>query len=321
MMLSRDRHAVLLESLTRRRSPVAARGHFSLYRLAPPAGADEWIIVHDFGSEQIDNDLGHYVAEELLPLLAERTPATDERYCYSEQHIFEHSVGDIVRSLDGDARRAWHLFYDNTLQALHEAAGGRSVGERETGATFIRNFGAIYARAMRLLDDLPGASHRPVTVLDVATCFGFFPLFLAQQRAGAMDNPVGVIGWDLNPALVDLANDSARHRRCAGVRFERADILGDVPEGLACDGVSAIHLLEHLEPEQTPIALANLWKLPQQRLIIAVPLEETPDARFGHRQVFDRRRLRDLGRRLGGAYEVFEDHGGWLVVDRPHPRH
>lgn len=172
MMLSRERHTLLLESLTRRSPPVAASEHFTLYRLAPPTGDDEWVIVHDFGPEQINNNLGHFVAEELMPLLAERTLDTDQRPGYSEQQIFERSVGDIVRSMDGDARQAWHRFYDNTLLGLNEALADNAVDSEK--ADFIRNFGAIYARVMQLMKALPNAPMQPFNVLDVATCFGFF---------------------------------------------------------------------------------------------------------------------------------------------------
>ncbi len=48
------------------------------------------------------------------------------------------------------------------------------------------------------------------------------------------------------------------------------------------------------------------------------PLEEQPDARFGHRQVFDQARLSAIGAQLDGEYRYFEHHGGWLVVDRRH---
>jgi ubiquinone/menaquinone biosynthesis C-methylase UbiE len=170
---------------------------------------------------------------------------------------------------------------------------------------------------MQLMKVLPDGPMRPFNVLDVATCFGFFPLLMAQQRVSTLENLTEVVGWDLNPALVDLANDFARQRRCTEVGFELTDILADNMPERSFDVVCAIHLLEHLESEQTAKALANLWRLTGQRLIVAVPFEEIPDARFGHRQVFDRLRLQTLGRQLGGDYDCFEDHGGWLVVDRP----
>ncbi|MCP5420813.1 MAG: class I SAM-dependent methyltransferase [Gammaproteobacteria bacterium] len=318
MMLSRTRHQRLLEGLTGCHPLAAASDHFSLYRLAPPVGEDEWIIVHDFQAEQIDNDIGHYVAEELLPLLTAHPLVNDPRYTRSEQQLFEASVGDIVRSMDNDIRRAWHRFYDNTLTALQPDVWNQAARPKAAPAPFIREFSAIYTHARRLLNDLPSGSSRPFTMLDVATCFGFFPLFLAQRRTGPSEYLQDIVGWDMNPALVDLANDYARHRHCSHIHFELADIRETGQRTIAFDAVCAIHLLEHLESEHTAGALDNLWQLTRQRLIVAVPLEAVPDARFGHRQVFDLQRLHELGRQLHSPYEVFEDHGGWLVADRPH---
>lgn len=121
-----------------------------------------------------------------------------------------------------------------------------------------------------------------------------------------------------------FADDYTRHEGLAQARFGVADILADdmerelAPLPARFDVVTALHLLEHLEPEQTNRAVANLWRLTARRLIIAVPIEDTPDPRYGHRQVFDRRRLLALGHALGGRCEYFEHHGGWLVSDRYH---
>jgi hypothetical protein len=156
-------------------------------------------------------------------------------------------------------------------------------------------------------------------VLDVATCFGFLPLLLASNRGS--ERLSGITGCDLNPALVALAGDYARQRRLADVSFIRADILAEditrefASLGPAFDVVTAIHLLEHLEPEQTLPAMNNLWSLTRRRLIVAVPLETVPDERFGHRQVFDRESLLALGRHTSGCCRYFEHHGGWIVVE------
>ncbi|MBK7540685.1 MAG: methyltransferase domain-containing protein [Candidatus Competibacteraceae bacterium] len=144
-------------------------------------------------------------------------------------------------------------------------------------------------------------------------------MLLAQARAGALGE---ITGCDLNPALMAFANDFVAHNPSLAVRFGVADILaGDIERELAplparFDVVTALHLLEHLESEQTEAALANLWRLTAKRLIVAVPLEAVPDPRYGHRQVFERERLLALGRTLGGRQHYFEYHGGWLVVDR-----
>jgi SAM-dependent methyltransferase len=132
---------------------------------------------------------------------------------------------------------------------------------------------------------------------------------------------MNIVGCDLNSALVNLANGYARFKGLQPVTFMVADILaGDIQSVLApaprFDVVTAIHLLEHLEPWQTQQAIDNLWKITGRRLIIAVPVEEIPDPRFGHRQTFDQKRLAAMGRKLGGRCHSFESHGAWIVIDR-----
>jgi hypothetical protein len=55
----------------------------------------------------------------------------------------------------------------------------------------------------------------------------------------------------------------------------------------------------------------------RHRVVIAVPLEATPDPTFGHVQAFDLARLAGLG--AGQQYwsaTVCAADGGWLVLDR-----
>ena len=172
MMLSRHRHALLIDGLEQRAAPLAASAHFQLYPLTAIAPTDELVIVHDFGATRIDNNLGYHVVSELLPLLAAHRHRVDSGY--SEQDEFERSVGDIVRSMAGNERSAWRLFYANTLNATRSSAGlGRPPGPpNETANNFIGLFGAIYRYALHLIEALPAAASPP-TVLDVATCFGF----------------------------------------------------------------------------------------------------------------------------------------------------
>ncbi|NTU84901.1 MAG: class I SAM-dependent methyltransferase, partial [Chloroflexales bacterium] len=295
--------------------------HFTLYCLDPAehtgATGPEVVVVHGFGPAQIDNNLGHYVANELLPLLTTawgRMPrgAASDPFAYDEQAIFEHCVGAIVRSLDGNERRAWHRFYDNSLAALE-----RAMAEPSSTLDFISPFGAIYRQLMALVCGR--------TVLDAGTCFGFLPLLLARQGQSGLERErrllgerlAQIVGCDLDSALVGFATAYAAHRQHQQVRFVQADLLAnDFARLGAFDTVTAIHVLEHLEYDQTAAALANLWAVTGRRLIVAVPLERSPDPRFGHRQVFDEGRLLALGRELGGRSRYLELHGGWLIVDK-----
>ncbi|NJM13332.1 MAG: hypothetical protein HC889_16970 [Synechococcaceae cyanobacterium SM1_2_3] len=138
MMLSRHRHDLLVNGLEQQTAPLAASAHFQLYALTATVPTDELIIVHDFSAAQIDNNLGYYVVSELLPLLATQRHRIDSGY--SAQDEFERAVGDIVRSMAGNERRAWRLFYANTLNATQTIAefppfakggsGGISHGRR-----------------------------------------------------------------------------------------------------------------------------------------------------------------------------------------------
>lgn len=308
LTLSRQQHRILVASLADRAAPLASSDHFAVYGLP-----DDVLVVHDFTPVEIDNNICAYVAYELLPLLAATRPAAAAGdYGLSEQQIFERSVGAIVRSVYGSERHAWHLFYDNTLAALRDTAKARS---HKVPHDFIADFRGIYGKVGDLIAEMPGAS-----VLDVATCFGFLPLLLAERESGVA--PRQFIAFDHNPAMVALAEDYRRHRNVPGLNFVCADILtGDLTREFAplepgFDIVTAIHLLEHLEPEETFRAFDNLWALTRRRLIIAVPFEGEPDARFGHHQSFDRTSLAALAARANGRARTFEHHGGWLVIDR-----
>lgn len=335
LTLSRHRHRLLTDCLAARAEPLASGGRFAVYRLdaaAPPLALpgsgtgpdpDDLIVVHDFAPAEIDNNIARDVADDLLPLMSAATTrlAASEDTARNPQELFEHLVGEVVRSVDGNDRRAWHRFYDNTLAALYRTGQAAASGARHEGTRpdYIADFAAIYHRVAGLIDEVA-----PDSVLDVATCFGFLPLLLASGAWSPTTHCGGrrVIGCDLNPALMALAESYAHDRQVANVRFVTTDILdehaagGQGLPGSTFDVVTAIHFLEHLEPAATPAALTALWRRTRRRLIVAVPIEAVPDARFGHRQVFDRHRLAALGPRTGGRCRCFEDHGAWLVIDR-----
>ncbi len=353
LVLAPNRHQILIECLAQRATVCASSAHFRLYALEQPgtpetdpathSGSSEVVIVHNFAAAEIDNNIGYYVANELLPLLDS-----------NQQADFEHLVGAIVRSIHGNEQYAWHLFYANSLAALQQA-----MVQPESVPDFIWPFGAIYERAMSLV--------RGETLLDAGTCFGFFPLLLAESetrgracdeassmrrgdetrrrrredasriRASAHPRVFGsspphiphprirassdlrlrrIVGCDLDPALIKLAGTYAARQELEQVSFVVTDILAEDFARLGTfDTVTCIHVLEHLPPEQTVPALTSLWQRTCQRLIIGVPLEATPDPRFGHMQVFDRERLLELGRGMDADCQYFEFHGGWLVLN------
>jgi SAM-dependent methyltransferase len=230
----------------------------------------------------ISNELADHIAAELAPL-----------GLVPDSSAFEQIFVAAVLATDPDPMRAWAAFYGNTIRRLRRPAPGT-----DSLATFAR----IYARVLSLV--------RGATVLDVGCCFGFLPLLAAERYPR-----LRVIGADLVLATAALAS---RYSRAQGgrSRFLAADLLALPVADQAVDTVLAVHVLEHLPAEACHRALAQLRRVARRRVVIAVPLEETPDPTFGHRQAFDLSRLASIGDAPGWQRAVHAADGGWLVLDR-----
>lgn len=231
----------------------------------------------------LDADLGDHLAAGLLGPV----PASIDD--------FERAFMAHVHASHPSRAVAWDQFYDATLARV---AAGPGPGPG-TVATFTR----IWSRASSLL--------RGTSVLDVGTCFGFFPLAWAALACA--------------PSLlaVDLSHE------CASLAAGQAVRLGLRVEVLCADGsclpltddsvdtVYLLHVLEHLPRAESALVLLDALRVARLRVVVAVPLEADPDPVFGHVQVFDLPRLALLGQRTGWRVSVGEADGGWLVLDRP----
>lgn len=235
---------------------------------------------------RISNELTDQIAAELAPLgLVPDAPA------------FEQIFVDAVLAGHPDPVQAWTAFYANTLRRL------RRPDPSGTGS--LATFARIYAHVLSLI--------RGTTVLDVGCCFGFLPLLVAERSPW-----LRVIAADLVPAAAALASRICRTRGDR-TRFLAADLLALPIADETVDTVLAIHVLEHLPAEACGPALAQLRRVARRRVVIAVPLEETPDPTFGHLQAFDLPRLAGTGDVPGWSRAVHAADGGWLVLDRDLP--
>jgi hypothetical protein len=210
---------------------------------------------------------------------------------------FERAFMDLVHASHPDPSAAWDSFYDATLTRV--VADWGQVPGTGTVATFTR----IWTRAASLL--------RGTSVLDVGTCFGFFPLAWSV-REGAPD----LLAVDLSHASTALLDRQAR-RLGLPVDVLCADgmLLPLRDEGV--DTVNLLHVLEHLRPVEASYVLREALRVARRRVVVAVPFEDAPDPLFGHVQVFDLRTLAALGERTGWHVSLAESDGGWLVLDRP----
>lgn len=242
-------------------------------------------VRHWLRPEQLDNDLAGVLCRELF-----------EPGWLGGAELFERVFTGVVRSCAGagGALEAWTTFYANTLARIRgswdvPAAGGSSIAE----------FAPVYREALRVV----GAG----SVLDLGSCFGFWPLLLAggfdreviasDVAAGTM-RLLGAVSREFGLPVTTIACDAAR------VPFADRSV----------ETVTAIHLLEHLEARHGAAVLGEALRVARGRVVVAVPFEDTPAGAYGHVRCFDRGDLIRLGAGTGREFAVWEHHGGWLVV-------
>jgi len=247
-------------------------------------------VAYDLPLGRIDNSLAQLVADELGATLLAATP--DQ---------LADVITAIVLSTDDDPAVAWSGFYARTLERL-------SVN-REDAAVIcsdqVEVFASVYRHAAQLV--------RGHSVLDVASCLGFWPLMLAARG-------YQVTTVDTDRRAMALLATMAR-RRATSV----ATLVGDATR-LPCRSgafatATSIHLLEHLDAADTMRSVDELLRVCVDRAIVAVPFEKEPTPAFGHLRCFDLATLRDLGATYRGRHgvtrvTVTEHHGGWLVLDK-----
>lgn len=263
-------------------APQAERVHQSLHFAVFSSGG-LITVLHRLEPAGIDNDLAELVAGELA------RPGN-----VAVSNAFERCFAGVVLSSASDAGEAWRTFYENTLSRLEQAPSSPHPGSGPVSV-----FGRIYDHARALV---AGSS-----VLDVGTCFGFFPLLLR-----GLEPQLAVAALDVSEPMVELARDAD----AAGtIEFVRGDALSLPFADGSFDTVTALHLLEHLDFTVAGRALGEMGRVARRRVIAAVPLEEEPDPAYGHLQSFDREGLTALGEKTGWRCD-FEDYlGGWLVLE------
>jgi len=248
------------------------------------------IVAHDLPLEMIDNGLAQLVADQLGQSPVASTP--DQ---------LAEVITAIVLSTDPDPAAAWTGFYARTLERLCAEPEEQDLVDGDQ----VEVFAAIYRYAAQLV--------RGHSVLDVASCLGFWPLMLAGRG-------YQVTAVDTDQRAMALLATMGR-RRGTGVQT----VVGDATRlpcrsGTFSTAVS-IHLLEHLDPKDAMRTLDELLRVCVDRVIVAVPFEKEPTAAFGHVRCFDLTALRDLGAAYHGRagvteVSVSELHGGWLVLDK-----
>lgn len=258
-------------------------------------------LVHRFSLEDIDNNVGYYLVQELTSCGV-----------MTSDHAFGSAMVGVVSSLaPHQPLDAWRAFLLNTLQRLRERMDDRLCGQdrRDT----ISAFASIYRWLLFLR---VGSS-----LLDVGCACAFWPVLLAQ---GQQDKLEKIVGVDNRRDAITLSEHLVSVTKVSGLQLFQADLFAD--DFAQCgtfDTVTAIHLLEHFSYERLAPAFEQLLRVTRQRLIVAVPYEEEPTAAYGHEFVFTREKLEQWGQwcvdtllKGNGRYWCEDVAGGLLIVER-----
>uniref|UniRef100_UPI002454FDD4 mycofactocin oligosaccharide methyltransferase MftM n=1 Tax=Nocardia farcinica TaxID=37329 RepID=UPI002454FDD4 len=246
------------------------------------------------------------ILDDVLAELAERRREFRDRKYVPRDFVARLKEAGIYRAatprrLGGgppgphDPAAAWRLFYDNTLAQIR-----RCWDSPNPPPTHIAQIAPVYRRALGLVP--------PGRVLDMGSCFGFFPLLLADAGQHR------VLATDLVPGSMNLLRTIAQARGSA-VGTMSCDAAAVPLPDRCVDTVTVLHLLEHLDRAHGRAVLAEAVRLAAQRVIVAVPFEDEPDPSYGHIRTFDTGELSILGIETGLPFTVAEYHGGWLILD------
>jgi SAM-dependent methyltransferase len=265
------------------------------------------ILLHAFTESTIDEDVSSMLENEVGALGVIASPRE-----YGEV-LFAIVASTCPTSLDCpecgrlhlDQAAIWRHFSLNTLARLRTLVSA----PEPAGDSHIAVFAAIYRR---ILECRAGAS-----LLDVGSNLGHLPVLLAE-RAPEMT----VAGCDNRSESIACCRELAGAAGATRVSWRLADLLArDFPRVGRFDTVTAVHVLEHLDEDELPVALAHLVEVTARRLIVSVPYEEAVQPLYGHRQRFTPEKLRFWGewcvRTSGrGGWDCEDVGGGFLVVDR-----
>ena len=219
------------------------------------------------------------IGERLVPIVTEQA-----RHVGLSQREFELVLVGLVRTTVADPIDAWSAYYRNSLDEL-------LLGTAD--------FAPVHERAETLIVG---------SVLDMGSCFGFFPLRLAMKGHT-------VTATDLSAGTMRLLATVAPHLAIT-LDTVVCDAAAVPVADNSVDTVTALHLLEHVDAENGSRILAEAIRIARCRVVVAVPFETETTICHGHVRTFDETALAELGRSTGMHFEISTFHGGWLVIDK-----
>lgn len=265
----------------RRRLGIARTTHFDVGRVGTGL-----LLEHDLAPEEVSDDISGYLSEELFDAGWIRGP-----------ELFEELLVGIVLTCAEAPQQAWLNFYRNTIHRIDDEIAAPS------GRGSIAAYAPVHAHVEQVV--------RGTSVHELGTCFGFQALRLT--RSG-----LDVTASDLSAGSVALLQDMGRLLDLP-VHTLVADAARVTTPDESCDTVLAIHLLEHVPDDTAVEIIREACRIARKRVVVAVPFEDEPAQQFGHLRSLGLADLRAWERAtaVGWQWQVYEHHGGWLVLDRP----
>lgn len=266
---------------SRQRLGIARTAHFDIGRLGTGL-----LLEHALAPEDVSDDISGYLSEELFDAGWIRGP-----------ELFEELFVGIVLTCADAPQQAWLNFYRNTIRRIDEEITA------PTGHGSIAAYAPVHAHVEQVV--------RGSAVHELGTCFGFQALRLARRG-------LDVVASDVLPGSVHLLQDMSRLLDLP-VQAMVADAARVNAPDASCDTVLAIHLLEHVPDDTAVEIIREACRLARRRVVVAVPFEDDPAQQFGHLRSITLDDLRSWVRaaRVDWEWQVYEHHGGWLVLDSP----
>lgn len=269
------------QPVDRRRLGIARTEHFDVGRVGTGL-----LLEHDLGPDEVSDDISGFLSAELF----------DAGWIRGAR-LFEELLVGIVLSCADAPQQAWLNFYRNTIRRIDDEIATPS------GRGSIAAYAPVHAHVQQVI--------RGSSVHELGTCFGFQALRLT--RSG-----LEVTASDLSAGSVHLLEDMS-HLLDLPVRTMVADAARVVTADDSCDTVLAIHLLEHVPDDTAVEIIREACRVARTRVVVAVPFEDEPAQQFGHLRSLTLDDLRSWARVAVTEWhwQVYEHHGGWLVLDRP----
>jgi 2-polyprenyl-3-methyl-5-hydroxy-6-metoxy-1,4-benzoquinol methylase len=187
------------------------------------------------------------------------------------------------------------LILDEATQKIYDDYVERFGTERKRGIYRYKNF----PRFSYALGVLP----RGGRVLDVGVFTGQFLDILTLS--GKFDEVVGI----------DIVKKPGFHTLSSNYNFQIADCRSLPFADNSFDSVVCMEVLEHLEVQDFPIALAEVRRVCMGRLIVSVPYNEQPPLSRNHRQAFDDDKINSWFKDAKGT--ILTEHGKdiWVMLE------